>query len=371
MDALQIVIIILMFGYLGYIIFERVYHHEIRKDFKHIIHVNGIRGKSTVCRLIDAGLRECGYKVYTKTTGTLPMIINTDNVEVPIKRLGKANIREQLKIMRKAKKAGADVLVIECMAVNPDLQEISQQQILQADIVVVTNVRLDHIGQMGENELDIANAFARTIPLNGTFIIGDNQYIDLYQKHVRTRQTKIKIAKNAEIENIQETFETFPENINISLAIAKELDLPQKAFIEGMKKYHHDFGAYRTISTADTVFINGFASNDATSTLMLYQHMIKKYDSNDITILFNSRNDRPSRTFQFIEMFNSIDIKKIIITGSNLHYVKKKLSQSNKCEVMVLKKFDELLDEKIIFAMGNIGGIGMEIVKYFIDMEEK
>ena len=39
---------------------------------------------------------------FSKTTGTFPMIIDVNNEVKPIKRLGKANVREQLRIIRQA-----------------------------------------------------------------------------------------------------------------------------------------------------------------------------------------------------------------------------------------------------------------------------
>ncbi len=51
---------------------ERLLADRYRKKLVHIVHVNGIRGKSTVTRLIGAGLAAGGLRVMTKTTGTLP-----------------------------------------------------------------------------------------------------------------------------------------------------------------------------------------------------------------------------------------------------------------------------------------------------------
>ena len=47
-----------------------------RATLRHVVHVNGTRGKSTVCRLIEAGLRAGGLRVFCKTTGTDPMTID-------------------------------------------------------------------------------------------------------------------------------------------------------------------------------------------------------------------------------------------------------------------------------------------------------
>lgn len=67
-----------------------------RATLRHVVHVNGTRGKSTVCRLIEAGLRAGGLRVFCKTTGTDPMTIDVSGNEEPLHRRGKANIKEQV-----------------------------------------------------------------------------------------------------------------------------------------------------------------------------------------------------------------------------------------------------------------------------------
>ncbi len=64
----------------------------------------GTRGKSSVTRLIAAGLRAGGKKVLAKTTGSAPRLIFEDGSEIPIIRYFGANIKEQLKIIKYAAK---------------------------------------------------------------------------------------------------------------------------------------------------------------------------------------------------------------------------------------------------------------------------
>lgn len=73
------------------LIYEKISLEKARKKIDIVIHVNGIRGKSTVSRLIDAGLRDGEKRVFTKVTGTEPKYIGIDNRENEIKRRGKAN----------------------------------------------------------------------------------------------------------------------------------------------------------------------------------------------------------------------------------------------------------------------------------------
>ena len=64
------------------------------------IHVNGIRGKSTVTRIIAGMLREAGYVTIAKSTGTFAAVINRDGVDEPIDRRGPPTILEQIEVTR-------------------------------------------------------------------------------------------------------------------------------------------------------------------------------------------------------------------------------------------------------------------------------
>ena len=66
-----LILILISFG-----ILEKYLHLKSLKTIPHRIHVNGTRGKSSVTRLIAAGIRESGIKTFAKTTGTIPRIID-------------------------------------------------------------------------------------------------------------------------------------------------------------------------------------------------------------------------------------------------------------------------------------------------------
>ena len=225
---ITIVVLVLMIGYLTYIVLEKIYINKIRKSFKYLIHVNGIRGKSTTTRLIDAGFRACGYKVFSKTTGTKPMYINTNNEDVLIKRLGNANIREQIQMMRRAYKEGAEVLILECMAVKPELQKISEEMILRSDCTVITNVRADHLDEMGSTLEDIAYSFSNTIPNKGILVCGEDKFLNIFEENAKKKDAKVLLASEYDGDNL----ETFKENIACALEVAKAFNLDVNKFFE-------------------------------------------------------------------------------------------------------------------------------------------
>src|SRR6476660_4712029 len=78
---------------------EAVLHRRSLKRIPIRIHVNGTRGKSSVTRLIAAGLRAGGIPTCAKTTGTLPRMILPDGSEYPVYRPSTPNVLEQLRIV--------------------------------------------------------------------------------------------------------------------------------------------------------------------------------------------------------------------------------------------------------------------------------
>ena len=72
--------------YFAYSIYLQEKHRKSMMQFTHRIHVNGIRGKSSVTRLIAATLREGGIKTAAKTTGTAARILVDHEYDTPVPR---------------------------------------------------------------------------------------------------------------------------------------------------------------------------------------------------------------------------------------------------------------------------------------------
>ena len=93
---LTITITIIIYGLIEFAKHKkRIYSIPIR------IHINGTRGKSSVTRLIGAGLRAGGISTITKVTGTFPRLILENGEEVNIYRKEQPNIIEQLSELEK------------------------------------------------------------------------------------------------------------------------------------------------------------------------------------------------------------------------------------------------------------------------------
>ena len=173
-----------------------------RAKLSHVIYVNGTRGKSTVTRMIAAGLKAGGHRVLCKTTGTLPIAIHPDGSEEEIVRRAPANIREQLKYLHKAAQEGADILVIECMALQPEYQRVSGKNMLHCDVGVITNARLDHMDVMGDTREEILGCLMEMLPENGQIFTAERDFPDLLEARAEKLKSRLVITQAESVNDI-------------------------------------------------------------------------------------------------------------------------------------------------------------------------
>ncbi|HLQ82869.1 MAG TPA: poly-gamma-glutamate synthase PgsB [Pseudogracilibacillus sp.] len=377
--------LLLVFG-----MYEWSIHKKRIKSIPVRVNINGIRGKSTVTRLTNGILKEAGYKTIGKTTGTSARMIYWDKDEEPILRRPEGpNIREQKDVVKIASDLGADALVSECMAVNPDYQIIFQEKMLQANIGVIVNVLEDHLDVMGPTLDQIADAFLATIPHNGTLIVSESPYVDFFKAEAKKRNTNVIVANNDAVSEqflSQFNYMVFPENAALAFAVAEALEIDPVVAARGMLKATPDPGAMRIHSlTSDHgtgYFINAFAANDPASTINIWNRILEQgYTSKDSIVIMNCRNDRVDRTIQFVEdVLPHLDISTLILIGTTVEPVIQavdnqsiKVNELLNLEHNTTKEIYQILQEKlnnnVIFGVGNIHGAAEPLINLLVDEE--
>ncbi len=338
------------------------------------IHVNGARGKSSVTRLIAAGLRYGGLNTIAKVTGSAPRIINEKGKDLVIHRLRSASIGEQVKLIRNFAKKKLDAVVIECMAVQPQYQWVSEHKMIQSTIGVITNVRPDHIDEMGSTMTDIAYSLSNTIPFNGSMITAERENINPIIEVSNERNTNLKIIDSSEIS--ESYMNKFPylehaENVAIAVQVCKDAGVKEEIALEGMLKVYPDPGAlviWKLNMQNEHQFVSAFAANDPKSTLQIWNLLYNRINNNKVCIFLNTRVDRLYRTKQLIQLVNNnIKPDLLIVRGENLSeeldnapYNQKRFSLD--CSEDEVIEYIDTLDSHFIMGIGNIVGWGERFV---------
>lgn len=276
------------------------------------VHVNGIRGKSSVTRLVAGVLREGGFVTLAKTTGSAARVIGPRGEETPIARRGAATINEQVDIVEQYVTPDIEALVIECMAVRPLYQQYSQEHMVRSDITIITNVREDHQDEMGETLEEIADSMSVTIPRHGTLITAeDRPHLQTrLRRNAEARGSRFIYADPSEIldEDLRGfDYLQFKENVAIGLTVARILGIDRQTALRGMLKSVPDVGVVRLhtyeIRGKPVLWVPLFAANDRESVILTFE-LLQSYFPQGATVIgiLNNRRDRGRRAELFAEM---------------------------------------------------------------------
>ncbi len=351
------------------------------------IHVNGTRGKSSVTRLIAAGLRAGGKRTVAKITGTLPRVVLPDGRESSIIRLMGANIIEQKYIYRYAVSEKPDAIVIECMAVNPVFQWITERKFVRSTISVITNCRADHQDLMGSTEQSVTLSLSNTIPNSGICYTAENVHFGLLKKVADKRHCKIHKVRPVDVskqELAQFRYIEHAENVQLALAVCAEAGISREVALRGMQGANPDPGALRKYVIHEgrklITFYNVFAANDPESTARII-HMVTDHISNaEKIIILNSRGDRLYRSQQLVDAVLKLDYSHLLLTGEITDKVEayalhagvpknKLFNLGEPLPEVIYQKVAELTNgESHVLGIGNMAGrikYGGQIVAYF------
>ncbi|MCD7440584.1 poly-gamma-glutamate synthase PgsB [Streptomyces lincolnensis] len=287
--------------------------------------VNGIRGKSSITRLCAGALRGSGLVTVAKTTGTAARFIHPDATEEPVyRKFGIANVVEQIGIVRRAAAYRPDVLVMECMAVMPALQEINQSKLIRSTIGVLCNVREDHLAEMGPTLDDVARSLCRSLPEGGICVTAEKERFHILQEEAAARNCRLVYADPETVTDEELrgfSWFTFKENVAIALAVAELLGVDRAAALKGMYEAPPDPGVlsverYRAPDGKRLRFANVFAANDPESTLMNINQLLELGAIHrPLHVVVNCRPDRVERNGQMGALIPQLDPETVFLIG--------------------------------------------------------
>ncbi len=328
--------------------------------------MNGIRGKSTVTRIVAGMLREAGLVAIAKSTGTAAAVINRRGVDEPIHRRGPATILEQIEITRKYVTPDVDALVIECMALKPEYQAISERMIVRSNIGVLTNVREDHQDVMGETLPEIARSLLSTCPWNGTLITSEqNVEILAIMREVATERGSELVVADPDCVTDDEIgrfdYIAFKENVAIAIVISEMLGIDRDVAMRGMVRADPDPGVLRikelAIGGKHVTWANLFAVNDRESMVAAMEKLVPYITDQTTSVgILNNRADRQRRAMQFADVgVRDLSFDRLVTFGAYETLVTERILENGYPRERVLNlgdehhpSLDEIVDRMIL-----------------------
>jgi poly-gamma-glutamate synthase PgsB/CapB len=269
------------------------------------IHVGGTRGKTTVCRLIAAGLRSSGVRTLAKTTGTEPMLILPDGSTQAWRRSGPPSIGEQRRFAVLASCLGAQATVLECMAIRADFVRASERSLVRATVAVLTNIRPDHLEDLASMQA-VAASHLGLVPENGVLVAAEEALSQTLRELAVARGTRIVAVPTSGL--------TADEaNRAIALAACEAAGVSAR-----MPRIDPDPGSFSLTAIhacgKKIRFANAFACNDAVSLGLLWREHAAGNAA--VAVLLNHRHDRPLRSLQILDFFAQLPARpRVLLLG--------------------------------------------------------
>ncbi|HOX25166.1 MAG TPA: poly-gamma-glutamate synthase PgsB [Candidatus Krumholzibacteria bacterium] len=380
-------IILLLILVVGMGVWETARHRWHLRRIPIRVHVNGSRGKSSVARLIAAGLRGGGLRVAAKTTGSAAAMIHVDGTETPVVRRGGPNIREQLQIVRDAAREGCQALVIECMAVRPDLQHACEHHIVHATHGVITNVRPDHLEVMGPTLEDVAKSLAGTVPRRSLFFHAEDAFADYFAGRARELGSRCTAADASQVTAAEMAgfrYVEFPENVALALNVCMAAGVPRDRALQAMYGVVPDVGAMTLwrfpVDQGTITFCNGFAANDPMSYIRIWDRLGLAERAEQVVLVFNNREDRMRRAKDMLPLFGrELVAGRYVLIGEQTRILGDMLRRQHlppdRVEDLAGRPAAELWSRLVeltpagglVIGVGNIKGIGNALLDHLRD----
>lgn len=276
--------------------------------------VTGTRGKSSLVRLIHAGLISQGLRAYGRITGVLPRSLEPDRVRT-IRRDSPVSFREMLWWL-KSLPPNAEAVVMENSAVSPEYQPAAAKW-LNPTLTVITNTRPDHQDAWGNNALAAERAIMLGVPENVPVVRGNDE--------ADYRTGNILLALEA---------------LRLSgVSVEREV----------LEAVPPDIADFRIVGTGEDLTACAFSANDVVSTEMLFAST--GWSPEETILLYHHRTDRTARLRAFLKWIDGRSWRDVLFTGRTFGSIPVRTAE----DFMSWRH-----DRGKIFACGNVAGWPLE-----------
>lgn len=302
----------------------------------------GTRGKSGTERLKAGMFDGLGYEVFVKTTGCEAMFIHSAPMQTPVeifiyRPYDKATIWEQKAMLELAYRFRAQVMMWECMALNPKYVSLLQHEWMNDDLVTLTNSYPDHEDIQGPAGFNVAQVITEFIPTQSTLVTSEATYLPMFAEVAHKRGTTMHVVGDRDAEFIADDvlalfpYREHPRNIALVTRMAQEFELdPDLARLVMSQYVVPDLGVLKAYPPAlvrgrKLTFVCGNSANERTGFIGNWRRM--KLDQLDceaephklVVTVVNNRADRIARSEVFARILvRDVAFDRHVLIGTNL-----------------------------------------------------
>lgn len=257
-------------------------------DVKYRILITGSRGKSSLVRLLFAGLAAKGLNVRGRITGVLPRELSARG-ERRIVRNSPGHIGEMRWWLSQIP-SGTEAVVMENSAVHPELQPFAASW-LRPTLIILTNAREDHQEVWGKGRAAAEEALLCGIPDGVPLIVGaEAMASSRFAETLRKRNPPAATAPDSENFRLA--------NLNIARKAMDYMGLLDEDSDKAMRMLPPDIGDFRVFYPDGGISLAvAFSANDPESSERLFS--LLGWKESDTSVVFSDRGDRPARRAGF------------------------------------------------------------------------
>lgn len=358
-------------AFVAWLLVEAAMLGHARRSIPCRIVVTGTRGKSSLVRILAAGIRTIEPATWGKITGDAPLLLLPDGTTPRLRRRGPARLHEQAHLLVRCRRHGVRCLVLEAMTITPEAM-IAEMRLVRPTLVVVPNVRDDHRETLGSAADAQRAAYLDSIPAGCRWVTLDPGLTAFAERQGRP-PLSVSGAPVAAAD-AGGGHEVVRELLATAEAVLEELgwDTPAASAAMAAAAAEMSFapGQVRFLGR-EVRLLDAFSANDPESLDRLWNGWRRELaDAAPWSVLLATRADRPLRTRQFCDWLTACpDAGTVFVAGSHRGAAARLLRRQgvrvrdlvSDPVTPVAATATEDLGGGILVGMGNAHGLGLRL----------